>query len=164
MSNTQFGGALTKGYGEINPDDNTQKGMFSHPVLGLRALFVDIETKSKKQFIKSIKNKNNRIAKIIKLYAPSGSENPNQTNYVNFVTKYVNDNSELDERRAIVEGIIAFENNASDENRYTQEMIDEAEALSAMDFKKEIDIEAARKRFYNALVEKELSNNSFISP
>tara|TARA_R110000751_G_scaffold293410_1_gene401014 strand:+ start:168 stop:755 length:588 start_codon:yes stop_codon:yes gene_type:complete len=161
LSDTQFAGALDKGYGKLHPKDNTRKGMFSHPVLGLRALFRDIDTKSKKEFIKNIKNKDDRIDTIIKLYAPSGAENPNQTNYVNFVTEYVNDNPELDEHRAIVEGIIAFENDGPDENRYTQEMIDEAEVLSTIDFKREVDIETAR---YTALVAKELSNNSFINP
>ena len=40
-------------------------------------------------------------------------------------------------------------------------MIDEAEALSKIDFKREVDIHTAR---YIALVEKERSNNSFINP
>jgi len=145
--NTQFAGALDKGYGSKNRD-GTQKGMFSDPILGIRALFVDIETKFKKDSIKNLESKDARISKIIKIYAPSGSENPNQSNYISFVTKYVNDNPELNERRAIVEGIIAFENTETQENRYTQEMIDEAENLSGIDFKRKdvMDIETARER------------------
>jgi len=143
MSNTLYAGALPQGYGETNAE-GLQKGYFSDPVLGTRALFVDINTKLKR--FKDL-TPTDQITAIVNQYAPVGKENPNQTNYRNFLLQKFKDNPDQDIARTLVEGIIQFENNPAYEKLYTTEVINEAEKLSKynFDWNKIKTIEDARK-------------------
>jgi hypothetical protein len=130
MSNTLYAGALPQGFGETNAE-GLQKGYFSDPVLGTRALFVDINTKLKR--FKDL-TPTDQITAIVNQYAPVGKENPNQTNYRNFLLQKFKDNPDQDIARTLVEGIIQFENNPTYEKLYTTEVVNEAEKLSKYDF------------------------------
>lgn len=143
MSNTLYAGALPQGYGETSAD-GLQKGYFSDPVLGTRALFVDINTKLKR--LKDL-TPTDQITAIVNQYAPVGKENPNQTNYRNFLLQKFKDNPDRDIARVLVEGIIEFENDPAYEELYTAEILDEAEELSKynFDWNKIKTIEDARK-------------------
>jgi len=148
MSNTLYAGALPQGYGETNAE-GLQKGYFSDPVLGTRALFVDINTKLKR--FKDL-TPTDQITAIVNQYAPVGKENPNQTNYRNFLLQKFKDNPDQDIARTLVEGIIQFENDPAYEKLYTTEVINEAEKLSKynFDWNKIKTIEDARKSILSA--------------
>jgi hypothetical protein len=130
-SNQDWAGAIgTYANERLHEKGKSPFAVFSHPVLGIRALAMDFRTK--------IKRHKGNIEKIIKQYAPE-SENKTQ-NYINFIQSEIKNKNKnktgttVTEKDlpALVKAVIKFENTKADKDYYMKnpEWIEEGIELS----------------------------------